>query len=442
MLLQTAKHIIVYLLTLEAKAVLRRYNPKIVAVTGSVGKTSAKDALYAVLSQGHHVRKSEKSFNSELGVPLTILGLPNAWGSPWRWLVNLFDGLLIIIFGALPSGRQGYPEWLVLEVGADRPGDIRRAAQWLPIDIAVITRLPEMPVHVEYFDSPEAVVKEKAELIKALKPDGTLILFGDDERARELSLLTKNPVLTFGFEERNDVQGQQVELLFEGGQGAEAGWPVGMQAQLRVGDATAPVEVVGSVGAHALIPLLAGAALGRALGKSLEEAIEALRAYEPPAGRMRLVHGVKNTLLIDDTYNSSPAAVGAALDTLALVRSKGRRVAVLGDMLELGRHSVKEHRKIGAQAAKAAEVLVTVGFRARDIAEGALESGMKDESILQYEDARKAGAELQNLLQEGDCVLIKGSQSMRMERVVEELMAEPGRAADLLVRQDEEWKRR
>src|SRR3989338_4025790 len=143
------KKLIVFIITLEARAVLRKYKPKIVAVTGSVGKTSAKDAIYAVLAKSARVRKSEKSFNSEVGLPLTVLGAPNAWSNPLRWLQNIVDGIFIILF------TVEYPEWLVLEVGADRPGDIRSLSKWLQVDVAVITRLPEVPVHVEFFDSAE-----------------------------------------------------------------------------------------------------------------------------------------------------------------------------------------------------------------------------------------------------------------------------------------------
>ena len=156
--------------------VVAKYKPRIVAVTGSVGKTSTKDAIYAVLASRYHVRRSDKSFNSEIGLPLTILGVPNGWSNPLRWLGNLIDGVSLIFF------RASYPEWLVLEVGADRPNDIRSVAQWLPVEVAVVTRLPEVPVHVEFFDSPEEVVEEKASLISALRPGGTLVLFDDDGR--------------------------------------------------------------------------------------------------------------------------------------------------------------------------------------------------------------------------------------------------------------------
>ena len=426
---------VAYVLRLEARAVLRKYNPKIVAITGSVGKTSTKDAIFAVLSKRFHVRKSEKSFNSEIGLPLTILGLANAWGNPFRWVLNIFDGLLLAMFQAQ------YPEWLVLEVGADRPGDIRALKSWLPIDVVVITRLPEVPVHVEFFNSAEELMEEKASLIDALKPGGVLVLYGDDERTKQLERRwPQAQIVQFGFSDVADVRGENFMLVREE-TGKSSGFPIGMSARIAVRNVSAPITIMGSLGPHAFLPAIAAAAVGEALGVSLEEIVAGLAAYEPPPGRMRLLPGIKDSLIIDDTYNASPAATISALDTLetaALVR----RVAVLGDMLELGRVSVEEHRKIGARAAQTCNLLVTVGFRARDIAQGALDAGLRDEQILQYESSQKAGQDIQNLIREGDCILVKGSQSIRMECVVEEIMAEPERAAELLVRQDAEWKKR
>ena len=425
---------------------MRRHKPRIIAVTGSVGKTSTKDAIYEVVAQGAYVRKSQKSFNSEIGLPLTILGRPNAWNNPLQWLLNLVDGLFIMV------GTARYPEWLVLEVGADRPGDIKRVARWLPVDIAVITRLPEVPVHVEFFESAAQVAEEKAALIDALRPNGTLVLYADDARASQLKeRAAGKKIITFGFAPEADVRVEDMKILFEGGRER---WPVGMSARIVAEGVSAPVQVLGTLGAHTLLPALAAAAVGQALGKTVSDSAEALKAYEPPQGRMHLVRGIKETFIIDDTYNSSPAAVNAALDTLKMIGgaasswlaplgggiTQGRLIAVLGDMLELGRLSVEEHRKIGIYLAELKiDMLVTVGFRARDIAEGAQMGGMAEVSILQFEDAQKAGEELAALVQSGDCILVKGSQSVRMERTVKELMANPERAGDILVRQDEEW---
>jgi UDP-N-acetylmuramoyl-tripeptide--D-alanyl-D-alanine ligase len=310
------------------------------------------------------------------------------------------------------------------------------------VDVAVITRLPEVPVHVEFFSSPEAVVEEKASLIKALKPDGVLVLYAGDYEIEKLKSRTKGRVITFGLTPEAEVRAEDVSLLFESGNVEQ--WPIGMKARLVMNGIVAPIEVVGSAGAHALLPALGGAAVGAALNKKVEEIIKALESYDPPPGRMRLLRGIKNSLLIDDSYNSSPAATVAALDALNLIGShtQSRKVAVLGDMLELGKHSAAEHKKVGAHAAKTCNLLVTIGFRSRDIAEGAEDNGMPDDAILQYEHGRKAARELKNLLRPNDVLLVKGSQSMRLERVVEELMEEPEKAHKLLVRQDKEWKDR
>jgi len=222
------KKAIVWILQAEAKAVLRKYRPHVVAITGSVGKTSTKDAVYAVLSKKFHVRKSEKSFNSEVGVPLTILGLGNAWGNPLRWLQNIIDGLSLIVT------TRNYPEWLVLEVGADRPGDIKSLASWIKVDIAIITRLPEVPVHVEFFDSVEAVIEEKASLIDALRPGGTLLLYADDERTKKLQQRLPAPdarIMLFGFDGEADARASGFSVVRE--EGLE-GWPIGMTATIAV----------------------------------------------------------------------------------------------------------------------------------------------------------------------------------------------------------------
>lgn len=435
------RKIIVGILQAEAKLVLKKYKPHVVAVTGSVGKTSTKDAIYSVLAEIEHVRKSDKSFNSEIGLPLTILGCPNAWNNPFRWAQNILDGLFLIF---VPSD---YPRWLVLEVGADKPGDISSLASWLPVDVAVITRLPEIPVHVEFFASPDDVVAEKASLISALKKGGALVIYADDQHVdmlRQKANEREATVYTFGLSSAADVRAEDFEVLFEHEHESnrDARWPIGMQTKLIMGETSTPVSVVGILGTHVLLSVIAAAAVGLALKIATPDIVKGLANYEPPKGRMRILRGIKNTFLIDDTYNSSPAAVEAALNALPLIKIKGRKIAVLGDMLELGKHSFNEHKKIGALAAKRADLLVTVGLRARDIAQGALGQGLPDSAIFQFEDSQKAGDELRSMIMPDDCILVKGSQSIRTEKIVEQLMLEPEKAIDLLVRQETDWKKR
>ena len=176
-------------------------------------------------------------------------------------------------------------------------------------------------------------------------------------------------------------------------------------------------------------------------GLDLVSISNSLGKWVPPAGRLRILSGLKNSIIIDDTYNSSPVAALTALDTLKSVQGAKRRVAIFGDMLELGKWSAESHRKLGARAAECADLLLTVGFRARDIAESAKGAGMGETAIRTYgqDESSRAGKELALELQEGDAVLIKGSQGMRMERTVLEIMAEPERAGELLVRQEPEW---
>jgi UDP-N-acetylmuramyl pentapeptide synthase len=423
-----SKSIIVFILTWEARLVLVRYRPKIIAVTGSVGKTTTKDAIYAVLSGSVHVRKSEKSFNSELGVPLAILGCENAWRSPVGWLRNIFSGI------ALLFGRD-YPQWLVLEVGADRPGDIKRIARWLKPDVAVVTGVPEIPVHVEYFDSPEALAREKRTLAEYIRPGGKLVLNGDDSRMLGLCADYRGMTVKYGFEIWNDFTAEREEITY-----TNYG-PEGIRFRVNGRGSSIPVSVSGALGRPRAYAALAALAVSEIVGVDIVSGTQALAEWIPPPGRMRIIQGIRGSTIIDDTYNSSPAAALAALDALKEVKAE-RKIVVLGDMLELGKYSAEAHRNVGTRVTVCADRFITVGFRARAAGEAALDAGMPEGNIREYEqnESVRAGEELRGELKEGDIVLVKGSQSMRMERTVLALMAEPERASELLVRQDEEWK--
>lgn len=424
------KNIIAALLRTEARILLSRKQPKIIAITGSVGKTSTKDAIYAVLKHHVRVRKSEKSFNSEIGVPLSVLGLPNAWSNPFGWMRNVLEGAVIALF----SGP--YPEWLVLEIGVDRPGDMAAIASWIKPDIVVLTRLPDMPVHVEYFGSPEEVVKEKLKLVEALKDDGILVYNNDDERVREVAAGMRQKTLGYSRYSLSDFTASADKMIYDNGRA------VALECMLTHQNEAVVLRVEQSLGVQQAYNYAAAVAVGSVLGVSVTDAVAALRDHVPPPGRMRLIDGIKDTLIVDDTYNASPVAMERSLQTLKEIKGATRKIAVLGDMLELGQFSVRAHLEAGERAAQCADVLMTVGVRARGIARGALTAGMDEERVFQYEDAHTAGKELQLMLEAGDVVLVKGSQSIRLERVVEEIMAHPEQAPELLVRQDVAWRSR
>jgi UDP-N-acetylmuramoyl-tripeptide--D-alanyl-D-alanine ligase len=189
---------------------------------------------------------------------------------------------------------------------------------------------------------------------------------------------------------------------------------------------------------------LASLAMAFGLKFNMLNAVDALKNYEVPPGRMCLLKGINNSFIIDDTYNSSPFACESALKTLGEIKLKmmGRKIAVLGDMLELGKHTVEAHRAVGKVAKENADVLVVVGPRAREIKIGAMEAGMSSEYIFECDDSRIAGGFVRSMIRKWDMVLVKGSQGVRMERTVEQIMANPENKEKLLVRQDPEWSRR
>lgn len=424
------KQLVVSIITAEARLLLSRKKPYVIAVTGSVGKTSMKDAIFTMVKNRTSARKSEKSFNSEIGIPLTVLGLPNAWNSPVGWIKNIIDGAFIALFA------REYPELLVIEAGVDRPGDMKRLVSWLRPDIAVITRLPDVPVHVEYFTSPEAVAAEKLLLAAGLKPEGVLIYNHDDVRLQEYAKGVRHQAVGYGRDLPTHVTASADSTYYNDNV------PVGFSCTIsHLGEAHS-VRLPGVLGAHHSYTVAGAIAVGLHRGMTLAEAVATTAELAPPPGRMRIVPGIKGTTLIDDTYNSSPTAAVAALEALREVKYAKRKIAVLGDMLELGRFSAREHERIGELVPKCADMLVTVGIRSQRTAEAALVQGMSEKYVLQYEEAGKAGKELQNLIQPGDVILVKGSQGIRAERIIEELMAEPKRAPELLVRQDDAWQER
>lgn len=412
----------------ESKLVLWKYKPKIIVITGSVGKTSTKDAIYAVLSQISYVRKSEKSYNSELGLPLTVLGVPNGWNDPKIWLKDIAKGLWLIL------APHKYPKWLILEVGVGKPGDMKRTASWLKTDAVVITAIGETPAHIEFFDSRKHLVEEKSGLIKTLKKDGLLVLNRDDETVFSMGAKTKNKILTYGFHAEADVLGSSDAIAYD-----KEDHPEGIIFRVDVEGKSLPVVIDGVFGKNHVFAAMATLALSLGLKFNILDAVNALKNYDVPPGRMRLLKGIQNTLIIDDTYNSSPFACESALNTLAEVKNKGRKIAVLGDMLELGKHTVEAHQSIGKIAKEKADVLIVVGHRALAIREGALEAGMKQKNILEFLDGYKAGEFVKTYVKNGDVILVKGSQGVRMERVVGEILLDQENKANLIVRQDKEW---
>lgn len=428
------KKIVILVITWQARLILAKYKPKIIAITGSVGKTSTKDAVFTVLSKFKKVRKSEKSFNSEIGLPLTILGSPNGWDDPFIWFENILHGFYLILW------KQKYPEYLVLEVGVGKPGDIKKnILPWLKPDVIIVTRFPDKPVHIEFFDSVEKIIEEKSSLVSMLKKDGILILNHDDEKVYALHQKSNFRTVSFGAHENSTYHYMYPTYLY-----AERGdikVPNGINFKLEYDGNTFPVMLPNILGMHNIGQALAALACAHELGCDLLESINAVSEYVTPPGRLSLIEGINNSIIVDDTYNSSPVAMDAAIEVLKDIEGK-RKIAVLGDMLELGKFTEEEHNLVGEKISGVADILVVVGPRARFIADGASAKGFPQKNIYSFDSSKTNTKFLEGMVEKGDIILIKGSQGVRLERAVEAIMEHKELKKTLLCRQDKEWQNR
>ncbi|MFQ6020089.1 MAG: UDP-N-acetylmuramoyl-tripeptide--D-alanyl-D-alanine ligase, partial [Dehalococcoidia bacterium] len=288
---------------------------RVVAVTGSVGKTTCKELIAAVLGQRYPILKSEANLNTEIGLPLTLLAL------------------------------TAEHSWAVLEMAMYARGEIALLCDVARPDIGVVTNIE--PVHLGRLGSMEEIVAAKGELVEALPPDGIAVLNGDDPRAASLARRARARVLLYGTTAGCDLRATDVT-----GRGRE-----GISFRLAYGEESAPLSMP-LPGRHHVYPALAAAAVAVSSGFTLAEAAQALASAQPPL-RLRLLPGANGSTLLDDSYNASPASVLAALDLLS--EMKGRRLALLGDMLELGTAETEAHRQAGEAAARACDDLLLVG---------------------------------------------------------------------------------
>jgi UDP-N-acetylmuramoyl-tripeptide--D-alanyl-D-alanine ligase len=355
----------------------RRFRPLVVGVTGSIAKTSTKEAIGAVLSSRFTTLRSEGNQNNEIGLPLTVLRL----------------------------GPQH--EAAVLEMGMYVGGEIAELARIAAPSVGVVTAV--QPVHLARIGSLQAIEAAKGELLEALPPDGWAILNADDPIVRRMGSRSAARALTYGFDREADI----------GAEAVESDGLAGMRFVLRSRAGRRPVAVP-TLGRLSVHNALAGAAVGTVAGLSPDEIAAGLEGGWSAPHRVQVVRAGSVTL-IDDTYNASPRSVVAALDLLAGL--PGRRGAVLGEMLELGELSSEGHRVVGEAAARTADWLLVVGQAAGGIAEGALAAGMDPARVSLVPDLDAAIEFLTPRLRDGDVILVKASRGIGLERLVEGIAA-------------------
>ena len=399
-----------------ARFVLRKLNPRVVGITGSSGKTTTKELAAAVLSRRHTVFRNYGNYNDRYGLPIALGRLE-------------------------PEQRIA-----VLEMACEGMGEIAELAALTRPQIGLVTVVNE--THLAYLGSLEATAAEKGRLVEALPPvrdGGVAILNYDDPRVRDMALRTRAQVVTYGLHPDADLVA-----------GAVTAGPTGLSFTVFVKDFVPVAGWKGRrklrvslplLGRHNVYAALAAVAVGMVLGVPLEEALEALAGVAPLPGRLCPLPGIGGSLLLDDSFNASPASVLAALDTLALF-PRGRRLAVLGDLFErpaelapLGGFESDAYRRIGERAAQVVDLLVAQGDGARLIAEQARIHGLAADRVLETYTPEDAVRGLADCLQQDDTVLVKGTLESRMERVVAGLLAQPEQASQVLVRQTAGWRK-
>lgn len=347
----------------------------VIGVTGSVGKTTTRHMIDTALRSTMQGRSSPRNYNNHLGLPLSLLSLDEA------------------------------DQYAVLELGASASGEIRRLARLCCPRIAVITQIGE--AHLEGFGDLDGVLRAKAEILEPLQAGDWAVVNGDDPRLRRLAAELRGPrVVRFG--RRGDCQVVPDEVRCR---------PGSLLFKVDGVPFTLPVW-----GRHHLPGALAAIAVGRVLGLPLRVMAEALKNYTPPPMRCQVL-SVRGITLINDAYNANPTSMRAALELLRDLPATGRRIAVLGDMSQLGRHAAALHRRVGSEVVTVcgAEVLIACGGQAEEIAAGACQAGMPARRIVACATLQQAEAALRGALAAGDMVLVKGSRAMQMERLVERL---------------------
>jgi len=394
-----------------AKLILWRYRPLIIGVTGSVGKTSTKEAIYAVLKKQFRIKRNVFNLNTEIGMSLTIIQGKDAKRNILIWFYNFFHFLWLFIYKS-----KNYPEILILEMSEDAPGTIKYLVDLARPKIGVITFIGDPPVHLKYYKNINHFIEEISYLPQRLLLDGSFIFNADNHLVLELKEKTMAKTISYGFNEKADVKISNYKLITIGNDLRKAG----MSFRLEYKGSFVPVKLEGVIGKPQAYALAAAAAVGLSLEMNLVEIAEAMKDYQIPTGRTKFIPGDKGSWILDDTYNACPDSVLAALDLIKEIKAK-RRIAVLGDMKELGDSSKQAHELIGEAVSENVDVFIAVGEEMALAKDVIIERNPKVE-VFWFKNSDEAKKTVKKIIQKGDLILIKGSRAMEMEKITKEIL--------------------
>lgn len=407
--------IIYKVLAFYAKKIITTHSPFVVAITGSVGKTSTKEAVYQVLHDkyGDSVRKNFGNLNAEIGIPLTILGYDK--------IPNKFVWPLFLLLAWFKTKIKNYPKYLVLEMGVEHPGDIEYFCSIVRPDIAIITSTSS--AHIVNFKSEEQFQKEKISLIDHLKDGGKAIVNYDDANLAKIedeniySVAINNDSANFRAESiKLSLSGTEFRIV-------KTGHKISIKSRL--------------LGNQMIYPQMFAFAVADILGFSSIETGKSLEKISPIPGRLNLIEGRDDITIIDDTYNSNPTSAKLAIDFLDRVDYKGRKIVILGNMNELGTNEKLLHQKIAEYSKSKFEQVIFVGINSSIMQENC------DHNSLCFKTRKELIDNLDKILKPNDLILVKASQNKNyLEEVVKKIMKDPSLAKEQLVRQSKEWMSR
>lgn len=412
------RKIVLKKLEILARIKLRRMNAKVIGVTGSVGKTTCKDAIYDVLSKKYRVLKNKKSFNSEFGLPLTILHQDSGFGSAKDWVKILWKGFLRTFFV-----KDEY-DYIILEMGVDKPGDMDFLTSLAKPNIAVITAIKPAHLGDSQFNDIDEIFMEKSKICNGAE----ICLINHDDKY--ISTIKKDNVCSYGKKNHTDYRVVNFEQTEEG---------IEFDVQNNGNSYQFYASLFGEYWTESLMPAII---IGFIESIGVKDIVDAISKFKLPPGRLSLIEGVKESLILDSSYNASSEAVKESLKVLDFFgksREK-RRVFIFGNMNELGKYSKELHEEVGAEIPKYCDMLLTVGDDVRYGASAANKHGMDSSNIKSFPSAKAAAKYYKEIMNFGDIVLVKGSQNkVRLEIFVKALMKHPEKAKELLVRQGENW---
>jgi len=421
---------ILKLLEKIAQALIKKYKPTVVCITGSVGKTSTKEAIfYAVSVSSYKVRKTSRNYNNDYGVPISVIGGFESEEGFWALFTILLYGLRQLYF------RYNFPQILVIEVGAGKIGEIERITKWLKPNIVVITNLPNTPSHLGIFGSKEMIIREKKFLVDAMDRKGILII--DKSEANSKHFYQNFKGKTIFYDGQKFIDDSRYHIFYKN-KGSFIK-PVGFKIQIPLGDhEKATIAFHGFIGIQNVKAIGIALLVAGELGFDPSESLQGIGRYKPECGRLRIIPERDNDItIIDDSFNASPVAVENSLKTLLSLQKTDnqRRIAVLGDMHKLGKDEERIHKETGENEISEVDILITVG----NISEVWQEfNSDKFHLNKHFKNSTNAARYLEKIQKNGDIIHFKGGHLTRLEKTIAILTKCPKKD---LVRQEEYYKK-